>query len=313
MKVSVIIPVYNGETTLEKSLESLFKQEENFQELIVVNDGSTDKSLGVIKKLIGKKENCQLIENKHNLGLAKSYNVGIRAARGDLIVTMHQDIVLMKDALEKLIMPLKDEKVVAAGHADIHPRELWKKYNFWQKCFFSRFQELNISGINGQFDAFRKSALEEVGLFDGVHFKSAGEDGDIVFRLKKIGRVVGSVAKIIHLHKIDSRFGWKDIIRKQAQYSEAQGALLARGKFSGINQIVKSFFREILLLSLFIPFINIISVITIIVYSFSYTKRVFVEEYKNPRILILPFFNMFLLFVSFSYSLKGFILGKQTI
>lgn len=307
------MPVYNGETTLEGALKGLFGQAEYFQELIVINDASSDNSAKIIKGLIGENENYKLIENELNQGLAKSYNVGIKAAQGDLIVTMHQDIVLTKGALKKLIAPFEDEKVVAAGHADIHPLELWKKYNFWQKCFFSRFQKMNISGINGQFDAFRKSALEKVGMFDGIHFKSAGEDGDIVYKLKKIGKIAGSGAKTIHIHKVDPNFSWRDIIRKQAQYSEAQGALLARGRVSGIYQLTMSFFREILLVALFVPLIKFISIVIIIIYSFSYTGRVFLEEYKNPRILVLPFFNIFLLFISLLYSLKGFILGKQTI
>jgi len=312
-KVSIIMPVYNGETTLGKALKSLALQESNFQELIIVNDASTDGSLEIIENFKRKREYIRLISNEHNIGLAKSYNIGIKAARGDLVVTMHQDIILTRGALKHLITPFSNEKVVAVGHADIHPTELWEKYNFWQKCFFARFMNRNSVGINGQFDAFRKSALEKVGMFDGVHFKSAGEDGDIVWKLQRIGKIANTDARIVHLHKIDPNFSWKDIIRKQMQYSEAQGALLARGRIFGIYQLAKSFFREMLLIALLIPFMNLISVIIIIIYSFFYTGRVFAEEYKNPRIIILPFFNFLLLFVSFFYSLRGFIYGKQMI
>jgi glycosyltransferase involved in cell wall biosynthesis len=312
-KVSIIMPVYNGETTLEKTLESLLNQEINFLEIIIVNDASTDKSLEIIKEFISENGKCKLINNQKNLGLAKSYNIGIKAGRGDLIVTMHQDIVLAKDALEKLVAPLENEKVVAAGHADLHPLELWKKYNFWQKCYFSRFQKLNITSINGQFDCFRKKALEKVGLFDEVHFHSAGEDGDIVYKLKKIGKIADSEAKIIHLHKIDPNFNWKNIIRKQAQYSEAQGALLSLGRISGFKNYIKTFFREIMLLSLFFPYLNTIVLVSIIIYSFIYTERVYREEYNNPRIFVLPFFNIYLLFISFIFSTRGFISKKQVV
>jgi len=313
LKVSVIMPIHNGETTLKEALASLLGQTDFFQELIIINDASTDNSAKIISEFAEKFEKFRIIANEKNLGLAKSYNVGIQEAKGDLVITMHADMVLEKNAVAELLEPFSDPHVAAAGHSDNHPLDLWKKYNFWQKCFFSRFQKLNISGINGQFDCFRKSALEKVGLFDGFHYKSAGEDGDMVWKLKKIGKVVASKARTIHIHKVDPNFSWRDIIHKQAQYSEAQGALLARGRISGMYQLAKSFFREILLIALLIPFINIISIIIIIIYSFSYTGRVFVEEYKNPRILILPFFNIFLLFVSLVYSLKGFILGKQTI
>jgi len=310
-KISIVMPVFNGETTLEKALESLALQEKDFFEVVIVNDASNDGSLGIINKFTSGKENWILINNSRNLGLAKSYNIGIRAAQGDLIVTMHQDIILANEALSKLIAPFSDEEVVAAGHSDIHPKELWNKYNFWQKCFFSRFQKLNISGINGQFDCFRKSALEKVGLFDEIHFRTAGEDGDMVARLKKIGKVAGSRAKTIHLHKIDPNFGWKDIVRKQKQYSQAQGVLFGLGRIRGIYPLSKAFFREILILSLLIPYANIVALSLIAIYAFKYTGRVYLEEYKNPRIILLPFFNIFLLFVSLTFSLRGFIYGKQ--
>jgi GT2 family glycosyltransferase len=312
-RVSVIMPVYNGETTLEEALKSLLGQADFFEELIVIDDASLDNSVKIVKGLIGENENYKLIENERNLGLANSYNRGIKVARGHLIVTMHQDIILEKDSLSQLIAPFSDQDVVAAGHSDIHPQELWDKYNFWQKCFFSRFQKMNISGINGQFDAFRKSALLEAGLFDEKHFRTAGEDADMVYKLKKIGRVAASRAKTIHLQKIDPCFNWRDIIHKQKQYSEAQGALLALGRADDFLKTAKAFFREILVLMLFIPLISIISVIIIIAYSFTYTGKVFFEEYKNPRIVLLPFFNIFLLFSGAFYSLKGFILKKQTI
>jgi hypothetical protein len=125
--------------------------------------------------------------------------------------------------------------------------------------------------------------------------------------------VAASRAKTIHLQKIDPCFNWRDIIHKQKQYSEAQGALLALGRADDFLKTAKAFFREILVLMLFVPLVSIISVIIIIVYSFTYTGKVFFEEYKNPRIILLPFFNILLLFSGVFYSLKGFILKKQTI
>ena len=312
-KISVIIPVRNGESTLKKMLESLFSQSRKFDELIVIDDASTDESILELQKNLSRETNFRLFQNEKQAGLAAVYNQGIKKAQGDIIVTLHQDILLEKEALQKLIQPFSDEKVVAATHIVVHPLEIWNKYNFWQKCFFARLAGKSFSGIDGKFDAFRKSALEKVGLFDEKHFRTAGEDGDIVSKLQKIGKIFQTQAKIIHLHKIDPNFSWKDILRKQAQYSEAQGALLALGRIWGIEALAKAFFREILLVWLFVPYLNILSLLLILSYSFFYTKLVFVKEYRDRRILILPFFNMFLLLVSFYYSLRGFIYGKQRI
>lgn len=312
-EISVIIPIYNGGSTVEKTLKSLLFQSRSFDELIVVDDASTDGSVAVIENILSEKQNYRLIRNEKQKGLAAAYNRGIKAARGDLVVTLHQDIVLEKDSLEKLIEPFRNEKVAASTHVVSHPMEIWNKYNFWQKCFFSRLAGKDFSGIDGKFDAFRKDTLEKIGLFDEENFKTAGEDGDMVYKLKKAGRIAETDAKIVHLHKIDPNFSWKDIVRKQAQYSEAQGALLARGRIRDLSSFGKIFFREILLLALFVPYLRIFSLALIIIYSFLYTKLVFKKEWRDKRVLILPFFNMFLLFVSLIFSLKGFIYGKQKI
>ena len=310
-KISVIMPVHNGESTLEKTLESLLAESKKFDELIVVDDASSDGSVQTIKEYLDGKQNCTLIQNEKKIGLAAAYNKGIESATGDLVVTLHQDVILEEDSLEKLVAPFSDDQVVAASHIVAHPMDIWKKYNFWQKCFFARLAGKDFSGIDGKFDCFRKSAFEKVGLFDEVHFRTAGEDGDMAYKLKKIGKAVDTEAKIIHLHKIDPHFSRKDIVRKQAQYSEAQGALLARGRIRGIYPTSKAFFREILTLSLLIPYVNIIALMLIAIYAFKYTGRVYLQEYKNPRIILLPFLNIYLLFVSIIYSAKGFIYGKQ--
>jgi glycosyltransferase involved in cell wall biosynthesis len=311
--VSVIIPMYNGGSTIVETLESFLAQSEKIGELIIINDASTDDSKIKAEQCLVGKIDYKIIDHKTNQGLARSYNEAIRMVRGNLIVTMHQDIILLENAFQNLIAPFSDKEIVAAGHRVIFSRDIWNKFNFWQKCFFARFTGKETSGINGQFDCFRKNTLEKVGLFDGATFRSAGEDGDIVSKLEKIGKIVMTEARIIHLQNLNPKFSYQDIIYKQKQHSEARGALLAQGKIRGLIPIIKTFFREIMVLSLFIPFLNYISLMLIIIYSFVYTKVVFWEEYRNPRIIILPFFNLYLLFVGFFYSLRGFIYGKQRI
>lgn len=311
--VSVILPLYNGGSTITKTLESLFNQTAKLSEIIIVNDASSDNSLNLAEKILVGRMSFKIINHKKNFGLARSYNDAIRISKEELIVTLHQDVVLQDDSLEKLISPFENSGVVASSHTVMHPIKVWTTYNFWQRCFFARQAGKDQHGIDGKFDCFQRDALFKVGLFDEIHFRSAGEDTDMVFKLKKIGKIVDTKAKIIHLHKIDPNFSWKAIIRKQAQYSEAQGTLLVRGRIRDINSFGRSFFRELLLLALIVPFLKIFSLALIVLYSFLYTRLVFEKNYKDKRILILPFFNIFLLFVSLVYSFRGFIYGKQSI
>lgn len=317
MTVSIIIPIHNGASTLQKALRSLFQQHQKIDQLIFINDGSTDRSLILVESLCQqyKYTDYRIITHSKARGLAASYNEGIKAARSDLVVTMHQDVIIEKDSLAKLIQPLQnqDDDVVAAWHVVIHPVEIWEKYNFWQKCFFARQVNKNYSGLDGKFDCFRESALIKAGYFDQASFRTAGEDGDMINRLKKIGRLVPTEARIIHLHQADNRFGIKQIIRKQAQYSEAQGVMLRKGIIKEPRQLLRAFFRELLLVLLLLPDVRIIGIAMIVVYSFLYTKIVYLKEYKDPRIIILPGLNVLLLFVSFYFSVSGFIRSKQTV
>jgi len=234
-------------------------------------------------------------------------------ADSSLIITMHSDVVLAKKAIEKLVTPFKDSEVVASYHVVNHPFDIWEKYNFWQKCFFSRLVGKKFSGLDGKFDCFRREAILKIGLFDSQTFFRAGEDGDIVIRLKKIGKVIKTGAEIVHLHDMDPGFGIKKIIYKQAQYSEAQGVHLRKGQITTPKQFIKAFFREILLLSLLIPYLNQLSIFLIVFYAFSYSWAMFKYEHSNPKIMLLPFLNIYLLFVSFFYSIEGFISGRQRI
>jgi len=304
--VSVVIPLFNGASTIVPTLESLLKQREFFDELIIINDASKDNSKDLVEDYLTGKIEYKLIDHKINQGLSNTYNEGIRIARGPLIVTLHQDIILVEDALKKIVEPFSSEKVVAASHVTAFSLELWKKYNFWLKTFFSRFYKKETAGLNGAFDCFRKEALEKVGLFED----KPGEDGEIIYKLEKIGLIAPTKAKIVHMQNLRPDFGPADIMYKLRLHSESRGGLLARGRIKGFGVLIKTFFRELLIISLFVPYLNIIGLILILTYSILYTKQVYLEEYKDPRIIILPFWNIFLLFAGFYYSLKGFIYGR---
>lgn len=315
-KISIIVPVYNAESTILTTLKSLAAQQKSIYEIIIVNDGSTDNSLSIIEKYFKKhfiKIKKQIINHPKSIGLSSSYNDGILKSKGDLIVTLHSDIILKKNAIILLVAPFNKKEVVASYHQVIHPLKIWKKYNFWQKAFFDRQLKHLQSGMDGKFDCYRRKELIEIGLFDNKNFFRAGEDGDIFLKLKKIGKIAATKATIIHIHNTEPKFNYKKIIYKQAQYSEAQGAFLKRYKFISLKHFIHTFFREILIISLLLPYIRYFSLVIIIIYSILYTKNTIIYSLNDYKVLILPLINIYLLFVSLYFSTKGFITGKQTI
>lgn len=314
--VSVIIPILNAESTILTTLKSLAKQSLYFSQIVLVDDGSSDSSISIVKKYLKKhllKTKIKIISHPKSLGLSKSYNDGIMSSTGDIIVTLHSDVVLQKNAFKHLLEPFKDPTIVATYHQSIHPYDLWKNYNFYQQAFFDRQLGKNQAGLDGKFDAFRKKALVKVGLFDYQNFFRAGEDGDIYFKLIKIGKVVETKASILHLHDTDPKFSYQKIIYKQAQYSQAQGAFIRRYNFIGLKHLLHTFFREILIILLIVPYLRYFILFLILLYSFLYSKNTIKHNLNNYRSYLLPLLNIYLLFVSFYYSLNGFITKKQSI
>ena len=95
-KFSIIVPVYNLEKYIKRCLDSIFKQSFKDFEVIVVNDGSSDKSLDIIKEY-----DVVLIDQK-NKGVSESRNNAIKKAKGDYIVFVDGDDTIDKELLEKL-------------------------------------------------------------------------------------------------------------------------------------------------------------------------------------------------------------------
>jgi len=85
--ISVVIPVYNQERYVEKTLESVLGQQGASYEVVAVNDGSTDRSAEILRKFSGR---IVLVEQE-NMGLGKVRNVGIKHAKGDMVAFLDSD------------------------------------------------------------------------------------------------------------------------------------------------------------------------------------------------------------------------------
>ena len=100
-KISVIIPVYNSEKYLEKCLESILSQTLSDFEIILIDDGSNDNSLEIIKKYAANHSNI-IYKSKPNEGQAVARNLGIEMATGEFICFIDSDDYIEKDMLEIL-------------------------------------------------------------------------------------------------------------------------------------------------------------------------------------------------------------------
>ncbi len=151
-QLSIIIPVYNVEKYICTCLESIFRQglaEEDY-ELIIVDDGSTDKSMEVINDLTSQHNNVSIISQKH-LGVALARNIGLAKAQGEYVCFIDSDDMLIDDALRKLLgkalesgadfilanfKSLRDEDIAKRPFFHINQEEIKQEENTGKYFFF---------------------------------------------------------------------------------------------------------------------------------------------------------------------------------
>ena len=113
-KVSIIIPIYNQENYLHKSIDSALQQSYPEIEIVCVNDGSTDNSLSILKDY--QKENHIIIFNQDNSGLIHAVTQGVKQCTGDYICFLDPDDYLGHDYVQKAINEIGNHDFVAFGH-----------------------------------------------------------------------------------------------------------------------------------------------------------------------------------------------------
>ena len=101
MKLSIIIPVYNVEAYVGRTLESVFATDATDFEVIIVNDGTKDGSMGVIRQFANRL-NLTIIEQE-NQGLSAARNRGLDAAKGDYVWFVDSDDFLVEDGVGKVL------------------------------------------------------------------------------------------------------------------------------------------------------------------------------------------------------------------
>lgn len=128
IKVSIIMPVYNTEKYIEKSIKSILKQSYKNFELIIVDDSSTDDSYQICKKISKKDTRIKLYKNKTNGGCAVSRNKALSKARGKYIMFVDSDDMLNRNALKKLV------KIMDSENLDMLSFEAKVKYKDIKPC-----------------------------------------------------------------------------------------------------------------------------------------------------------------------------------
>lgn len=186
MKVSIVIPTFNAEKYLPECVESALNQTYKEKEVIVVDDGSTDNSLEVLRKYEGR----ITIISKKNGGTASALNTGIKKMSGEWFKWLSADDALYPNALEELISEAKKlknkKKYILYSNYDII-NEKGKKIRQFIEPDYNNFSPFDANVIlldhyvgNGTTSLIHKSALDEFGFFDETI--GYGEDYELWLR-----------------------------------------------------------------------------------------------------------------------------------
>src|SRR5579884_3285846 len=236
-RVSVVVCAYNAERTMDACLASLRTLNYPDYEVIVVNDGSTDRTLEIAERhaeayRADPRGPRLVIISQENRGLSVARNVGAEAATGEIVAYTDSDCVADPDWLTYLVGKMEESALAACGGPNFPPPEdalvpaaVAVSPGGPTHVLISDEIAEHIAGCNM---AFRRDALLGLGGFDPV-YRAAGDDVDICWRFQDAGHVIGfsPAATVWHFRRNTA----KAYINQQRGYGKAEALVYAKHPF----------------------------------------------------------------------------------
>lgn len=248
IELSIIIVNYNGIKYLKECFDSLYAKLKNISfEIIVIDNNSNDKSCSYIKE---NYPNVLLIESKENLGFGSGNNLGVKYAKGEIILLLNNDTVLL-DSVEPAIEVLKTNENL--GILTIKMLDGDKQYVLSVGKFpsplkmlkFSFFNERRLEFISGKFDSdiiynvdwvtgsfmlMRKNDYDTILGFDPDYFLYV-EDVDLCKRMTEAGKKCVFIPSLSFIHFIGFNKTREHFLIKGYQ-------IYARKHFTGLSRVI---------------------------------------------------------------------------
>lgn len=189
-KVSIVLPVYNGEDNIAKSIESVLKQSYTNWELIIVDDCSTDSTNNIIKMYEERDKRIKVLRNHKNKKLPSSLNIGFKEATGEYYTWTSDDNIYKEDALEVMVLFLENNVEYGMVYCDTILID--KDDNIIKENELPEPERLVYSNTVGACFMYRSRIAEIIGEYDVTLFLA--EDYEYWLRIYE-------KSKIKHIHE----------------------------------------------------------------------------------------------------------------
>jgi glycosyltransferase involved in cell wall biosynthesis len=220
MKLSIVIPNYNSEKTLAKTLDSIFAQKLSDYEVLLIDDCSTDKSLMLLKKY----PKIRVIKNIHNRGPAYTRNQGIKNAVGEYLIFIDSDVYLKGNGINEILKKSKSHditfpKIVYENNLSMYPNSKGDEEYLMMSPIFC----ISKNAVN----KLNNSYFDE-------NYTGYCEDADFFLKCYLQGLSCKYIPSALAVHK-----SVKPKYREERYYSEIAGSLYGAIKYFGLGEINK--------------------------------------------------------------------------
>jgi cellulose synthase/poly-beta-1,6-N-acetylglucosamine synthase-like glycosyltransferase len=270
--ICVIVPAHNEEKTIETTVTTLLEQNYPNKEIMVVNDGSTDGTAGIVAPYAASGQ-VTLLNRPASGGKAVALNTGIAATNAEIIVVVDADSALQRDALMRIAAHFEDDQVQAVSGnvkvgnkvnllANLQSLEYLRGINLRRRAFDILDSELVVPGAVG---AFRRTTYQEVGTLDT---STVVEDMDQTVKMVKAAKDIRYDPFVVAYTEVPETLIGLARQRRRWYGGTLQVFLKHRHKWWKFGPLSVIGFPYLILTMFFVPVIELLTLTLLFVYLY---------------------------------------------
>lgn len=217
-RLSVVIPVYNEEKTIETVIKQIEDNTVNNTEIVVVDDKSQDGTKPILAKLYKQERIQQLILKKENGGKGSALQIGFKKATGDIIIVQDADLEYHPKEYKKLIQPIEDGLADVVYGSRFQGSEAHRVVYFWHylantllTLLSNMFTNLNLTDMETGYKVFKADIIKSIDLQE----RSFGIEPELTAKIAKMKARIYEVGISYHgrTYEEGKKIGLKDAFR----------------------------------------------------------------------------------------------------